>query len=157
MALKKPGHYETLVRVRKRQEEIKVITLAATRRDISNAEAERAGIAARQREALEQASEIAKSEFDASDVRRYYQYERYLARLAVRKDADIRGLQRKAEGQRRELLEATKKRRISEKLEERTAEAYHDHVLKQAQKQIDEVATNRAAMSQRETQERRRR
>lgn len=155
MALRKPGHYAMLLRVRKRQEEVRAQTLASTRREIRQTENERASIGDEQQRTLEKAGQLAKEVFDPSEVRRYHQYERHLARLAVQKDAEIRSLRRRADKERRDLEEAMKRRRISEKLEEHTAEAYHEHVRKEDQKRADETASNYAALELRTSRERR--
>ena len=155
MPPKKRGHYATLLRVRKHMEEQKAQVLAATRREIRVAEGERNSITEEQRRALDTAGNLAREVFDPSDVRRYYQYERHLARLVVQKDAEIRGLKRRADKERRDLEEAMKKRRVAEKLEERTAAAYEAYIRKEDQKQADETATNYAAMALRAGQVRR--
>jgi len=140
---RKPGHFATLLRVRKRVEELKAQALAATRGKIYAARNQRAAIAEEQKETLMRAGALLRETFDASDVRRYYQFERHLARLAVRKDAEIRSLERTATGQRKELEEAVKGRRVAEKLEDRTKAAYEDFVRKEEQKLVDELASGR--------------
>lgn len=155
MARRKPGHYATLLRVRKRQEELKAQTLATTRREVRKSENERASIGEQQQRTLEKAGDLAKDVFDPSEVRQYHQYERHLARLAVQKDAEIRSLRRRADKERRDLEDAIKRRRITEKLEERTATAYQEHVWKEEQKRADETASNYAALELRTSRERR--
>ncbi|MBP8129601.1 MAG: flagellar FliJ family protein [Candidatus Hydrogenedentes bacterium] len=145
MPSRKPGHFATLLRVRKRVEELKSQALGATRRRLHDAVKDRASIGDEQRDTLARAGALLEEEFDASDVRRYYQYERHLARLAVQKDAEIRALERTAAAQRKELEEALKRRRVAEKLEERTAAVYQDYVRKEEQKALDELASSHAA------------
>lgn len=149
MPPRKPGHFATLLRVRKRVEELKSQALGATRRRLHDAVAQRSSIAEEQRNTLAKTGVLLCDKFDASDVRRYYQYERHLARLAVQKDAEIRSLERTAAAQRKELEEAVKRRRVAEKLEERTASVYQEYVRKEEQKVVDELATNHAAAKQR--------
>ena len=144
--LQRAFRYETLLRIRKRQEDVKASALAVARRNVYNAEEQRIRLAEEQRITLERAKDLARDEFDASDIRRYYQYERHLAQLAVAKDAEIRSLNTVAESRRAELEDATKRKRIVEKLKERQNAAFAKHVLKQEQRLTDEVATNYAAM-----------
>jgi flagellar export protein FliJ len=144
--LQRAFRYETLLRIRKRQEDLRAAALAVARRNVHNAEEQRARLSEEQRVTLERAKDLARDEFDASDVRRYYQYERHLAQLAVAKDAEIRSLTVVAESRRAELEDATKRKRIVEKLKEHQNAAYEKHVLKQEQRLTDEVATNYAAM-----------
>ena len=146
MPVRKPGHYGALLRVRKHQEEMRAMTLAHTRREIARARSEREEIADRQREALARISDLARDRFDAADVRRYFQYERYLARRAVEKDAEIQGLEARASEEREVLEEAMKRRKITEKLEEQVRNTYAAHVRGWEQKQMDEAASNRRAL-----------
>lgn len=146
MPVRKPGHFGVLLRVRKHQREMHAMTLARTQREIARTRREREEIAERQRDALTRISELARARFDAGDVRRYYQYERYLARRAVEKDAEIRALEQRAAEEREVLEEAMKRHKITEKLEERVCDAYAAHVRGWEQKESDEAASNRRAM-----------
>ncbi len=145
MALRRPDRYNTLLRIRKRQEDLRAYALAASRRDLQLARDERARIVEEQQQMLARAGELAQRGFDASDVRRYYQYERHLARLGDVKDASIRQLEQATEERRAELEEATKAKRIVEKLVERKMDVYQHELRKLEQKTLDEVATSYAA------------
>lgn len=123
------------------------MALAVVRRDVQFAEEQRERIAQEQRRTLEGAREAAKDRFDASEVRQYYQYERHLARMGVESDARIRELNQQIEVKRGELLEAAKRKKIVELLKEHEEEAFLKAVLKQEQKDSDEVAVNYAALS----------
>lgn len=140
--LRKPETIRTLVRIRERQEDLRAQALAGARHAVTHAEQQRESILQMQRDTLEQARETAQRHFDASDVRRYYQYERYLSRLADVKDAEIRKLEAQAEQRRRELEEALKQRRMMEKLHERAEEARLRSFRQFEQKALDEVAVN---------------
>lgn len=146
MAKPKPAQYDTLLRIRKRQEDIKAQALAVTRRSIRIAERQRADLAKYQRLTLEKAGALALERFDPSEVRMYYQYERHLATLIDEKDASILELRSAAEERRAELEDAMKRRRIVEKLQERLQSAFMKQVRKDEQTRADEVATNLAAM-----------
>lgn len=142
MALRKPGHYATLLRVRKHEEERRSAALAHTRREIAQAVSSLQAIREQQRRTLEAAGTIARERLDAEDIRRYYQFERHLSQLAVEKDALIQQLQGRAEEEQATLATATKKRRMTEKLEERVAEAYLRELGQLEQKQLDQAAAN---------------
>jgi len=88
-----------------------------------------------------------RQEFDARDIRQYYVYERYLARLAVEKDANLAQLRSVEETRRNELEDAMKERRIVERLKERLTDAFLEEVTKEEQKTTDETATNHAALA----------
>lgn len=148
MAMRPPNRYNTLLRIRKRQEDLSAYALAAARREVHLAQSERRRIAQEQQHTLAQAAEAAQEHFDASDVRRYYQYERHLARLGDSKDAQIRQLEEVAEERRAELEDATKAKRVVEKLVERRMLAYRQELRKLEQKTLDEVATSYAARQQ---------
>ncbi len=147
MPRRRPFRYDTLLRVRQRQEEIKATSLGSTRRAIRTAEHQRVEIVREQMTMLEEAGKAAEREFDASDVRRYYQYERHLARLAVEKDADLAQLRKVEQDRRAELEEAMKQRRVVERLKERRQRAFLAELNKEEQAFNDEVATNQAAMA----------
>ena len=135
----------TLLRVRKRQEELKAQALAQARRDVRTAIEQRDGIEAYQRRMLERAGEMLQGDFDASAVRQFYQHERHLSRLAAERDIAIRQLERVAEKRRGELEDALKSRRMVEQLETRAQIRYRDFRNQQEQKQNDEIASSRAA------------
>ncbi len=148
MAIKDIAHYETILRIRKRQEDIKAQALASARRQVHAARRERARIAEEQMRALHAAQAIAQGRFDADEVRRYYQYERHLARLGDARDADIRQLENIAEEKRVELETSAKTRRVMERLVERRASANLLYRRKMEQAALDEAATTRAALRQ---------
>ena len=139
--------YNTLLRVRERQEELKAAALVATRQRRRAAERERAELAAEQLAALRAAGVKARQRFEAAEVRRYYQYERHLAELVDRKDADIVAVHEEEETCRAELEEATKQKRIVERLKERQHAAMLADLNKEEQGFSDEVSLNQAAMT----------
>lgn len=143
--MRNPNRYAVLLRLRKQEEDIKAQALARSRRAVQRSQRERTSLELTRRLALEQAGEHLATRFDAAEVRSYYQYERHLAVLRDRKDAEIRDLQ-VAEAETLAVLEqATQARRIAEKLHERRREDYRKHLSHEAQKQLDETATMYAA------------
>ncbi|MFP4502062.1 MAG: hypothetical protein ACLFTT_13755 [Candidatus Hydrogenedentota bacterium] len=142
MALRKPGHFATLLRVRKRQENRQSAMLGHVRKVIAHAQEDRQAIAHQQQAALDKAGQLARKRFDAADVRRFYQYERYLARRADEKDAEIQKLTQEEAQERAKLEDAMKHRRMAEHLEDHVANTYAGHVRKFEQQQSDEVASN---------------
>ena len=115
----KPTPYDTLFRVRKRQEDQKAQALGMVRRDIQTTATRRDEIAREQRRTLDSAAAESQGKFDAEEVRRYYQYERHLAQLAVEQDAELARLRSVEEERRLELEDAIKQRRMVERLCER--------------------------------------
>jgi flagellar export protein FliJ len=145
MARLNPKAYDTLVRVRKTQEDLRAQHLATARREVQAATAQRNEIEREQVRMLEEAGARLRDQFDASDVRRFYQHERHLAQLGVEKDIEIRELEAAAEKRRQELEAASKRRRVVERLQERKRAAYIKHVNKLEQQQLDETAAAYAA------------
>ncbi len=140
-----PNRYRVLLRIRKQEEDIKAQALARSRQAVQQSERERTALELTRQAALEHAGQSLLSEFDAAEVRSYYQYERHLAALRDQKDADIRALQAD-EAEKRSVLEgATKARQIAEKLHQRRRDSYQRYLHREAQKQLDETATMYAA------------
>jgi flagellar export protein FliJ len=159
MAKHDPHRLDMLLRIRKRQEELRAQSVAEARREVRTAQDLRASLARNQHQALLDGASRSREEFDAGDVRRYYQYERHLAHLSVAKDAEIQGLQTEVEDRRILLEAALKKRRIIERLQIRRWKAWLAEAHKEEQKQSDEVANNytaRTATTPAEIQEERR-
>jgi len=147
MARPRGFQYGTLLRVRKRQEDLCAETLAIKRREVAAAQAQRASIGREQERTLLEAGQRARQRFLADDVRRYYVYERHLAQQAVHTDARIAELGREAQAHRAALEEAMKRRRVLERLEERLDGAYRAHLAKEERGREDETATNHEAVA----------
>lgn len=146
MLRKRLQQHLTLQRIRKRQEDIKAQALAVAHRDVRIAKSEREEMISEQQHMLKMAGSALSTEFDTDDIRRYYQYERHLARLVDDKDVEIHELKAKASERRGELEEAMMRRRIIERLNERRYNAFMKEMRKAEQKFNDEVATNRSAI-----------
>ena len=132
--------YNLLVRVRKRREDVQATQLAETRQSIHACTVSRDGLLAQRRAQLETAMARTHSDFDASDVRRFYQHERHLAQLSDLKDAELHGLEQKAESERGELEAAMKSRKVAEGLQERKTAQYREALDKEEKQQLDEAA-----------------
>ena len=138
--------YAMLLRVRERQERLKAQSLAAARRDVGRAVAQRDALAEEQERVLGEAGEAARHRVDAAKVQAFIHYERHIARLAVDKDAEIHSLKSVAETRRGELEDAMKRRKVVERLNERARLAYRDYVLREEQKLLDETGSVHAAL-----------
>jgi len=149
MALRDKKSLATLVRVRRRQEDLKAQAFAGQRRALETLMLERSTIAAEHRALLETTGEIIRDRFDPSEARRYYQYERYLARLGDDKDAEIRARETQAASVRADLEAAMKRRRMAEILEDRNLAAWQQEYRKREQLQLDEVASAYGLMARR--------
>ncbi len=143
--------YQTLLRVRERQTDLHAMMLADAQRDLQVAERCRETLEAERKRMLERISQStapAKS-VSASDVRRYYQYERHLAARITDTDALIAERRLIVEQRRAELEEAMKRQRILERLKERQTQEFQAAVYHQEQAISDEAATNYAAVVER--------
>lgn len=140
-----PSSYDTLLRIRRRQEDLKAGELAAAQRAVNALHEQRAQIVVAQQLALEQAQVTGGAQFDASEIRSYFQYERHLAKLRDDKDAELRAKQTAVDACRGEAEQAMKDRRIVEKLRERKRVAWLYARRRAEQQVMDEVATSYAA------------
>lgn len=143
MALTPRFRFASLLRVRKHEEEQQAIILSRTERTVHERKGQRNQIEAERQRTLFETGERTKAAFDASELRRYHQYERYLSKLGDQKDAEIRKLQEQAGKERERLLEALKKRRTLELLRERHLLAFAQQQRVAEQKVLDETATMR--------------
>src|SRR5690606_3944143 len=118
---------------------------AIARQTLAAAESTRLGIQQAQTSALHEAGRrISQPEFDSSDVRAYYQYERHLAKSLDECDADIRELGRALAARQEGLLEAAARRRMIELLRERRLLERAQRLRKLEQQASDEVAVARS-------------
>lgn len=139
----------TVLRVRKRQEDMRAQALAETQSVIQKAQHLRDDLSTLQRTMLMDADSLTRNDFDAADIRRYFQYERHLARRVVDTDAKLAELKSVAEDRRAELEEATQKKKAIERLEDRHREAVEAEARYWDQRSIDEIATGRAYLARR--------
>ena len=143
---RRPAQYDTLLRIRKTQEDLRAHALASARSEVYTAERQRAALAAERQGLLAETGQRARHGCDAAVLRAYYQYERHLARLIDGKDAELAQLRGVLERRSAELEIAMKSRRMVEKLRERGQRAFEAEVRKDEQKRLDEAATNAFAM-----------
>lgn len=115
MKIKRIERYATLLRVRKRQEDLKVQAFAQAQRVVRDLETERDELFAYQRRVLEEAGRQA-VEPVAGRLEALYRFDRHLGKLADEKDAKIVAQQGEVDDRRRELDDAIKQRRIIERL-----------------------------------------
>lgn len=139
----------TVLRVRKRQEEMRAQALAETQAVIRKTENRRTDLVDLQHTMLTDADALTRVNFDASDVRRYFQYERHLARCVVDADAELASLAGVAKDRRADLEEATQKKKAIEKLEERHRDTVEADDRYWEQRTNDEIAAGRAYLARR--------
>lgn len=137
---------ETLLRIRRRQEELKAQAHANAQREVHRAEGERAMIVEEQRRILQDLSQATSDTPDVHKALRFRHHERYLARLSVEKDAAVTELREAAEGRREDLEGAMKHRKIVERLVERREDLLRHDQRKKEQKVTDDVAATKAAV-----------
>ena len=138
--------YGDLLRLRKRQEDIKAQVYANAVRSIRLAEHEKQVMEER-RIALFIESEVTEgSVIDIEMKRKVQQYERHLARAIVEQDALIRERTLEANAKRVDMSESVKLRRMMETLLERSRDEVSAEYKRQERLDIDEVASVRAAL-----------
>lgn len=147
--MRNPNRYASILRLRQRAEDREAQALTAIRGHIHQAQRQRTSLELARQSTLEQAGASLREQFDASDIRGYYQYERHVAHLRDQKDAEIRELQQKESAQQALLETATKARRIAEKLHGRRWDRYRAYLRYEEQKIMDETATMYAARATR--------
>lgn len=147
MATRRPEQYATLLRVRKRQEDLNAQVLAGVRREMRAAELQREDFEDQQRRAIDSAQAHAGEDFDERLFCQYVQYQRHLARMAVAKDAEIEQLRHQVEGRRLELENAMRQRRMVDKLIERSERIVSEKAKKEEQRSSDEAASTQAALA----------
>ncbi len=139
----------TVLRVRKRQEELRAQALAETQAEIRKTQHRRTDLVELQHVMLTDADALTRVNFDAADVRRYFQYERYLARCVVDTDAQLVELAGISEDRHADLEKATQKKKAIERLEERHDEAVEADDRYWEQRTNDEIAAGRAYLARR--------
>jgi len=145
MRRRNPQRYATLLKLRKRKEDLKSGEMAEATRELHNAQAFQRELMAYQREILDRAR-TDQGAFDAADVRAVHQFGRYLSDRIVSQDAQIQILRHKVTTTRSELEESMKDRRIVEKIMSNARDVVNQHRLKTEQREHDEVASIRAAI-----------
>jgi flagellar export protein FliJ len=143
--MRNPNRYAAVLRIREQAEDRQAQVVALVRNRLQIARKERTSLELTRQSALEQAGTTLQQHFDASDIRSYYQYERHLAGLRDRKDAEIRTLLQEESAEVKLLEKVSQARQIAEKLHERRREAYRNFLLKEEQKALDETANKYAA------------
>jgi len=146
MLARRLKQYALLKRVRKRREDLKAAALAAARRDVRNAQHDRDQIEAYQRKIVEQAMDAAQGELRPHRANEYIHYERHLAQLAVKKDAEIATMELTADERLAELSEAAQERRIADKLNEKLGQRKLREQAKAEQRIYDELGAVRSAI-----------
>jgi len=139
----------SVLRVRKRQEDLRAQALAETQSEMRKAQHRRDDLIELQRRMLTSADELTRSNFDAADIRRYFQYERHLSRSVVDSDAQIAQLTVVADDRRAELEEATQKKKAIERLKVRHRDAIAADDRYWEQRTNDEIASGRAYFARR--------
>lgn len=145
MPRRDPERFNTLVRVRKRQEQVRAQSLADVRTQIQSVQRQRQQISEEQIRVFQDASEAVGERLAGPEIHLFYQYERHLARLAVERDATLRRLRTVEEERRMALEDAMKRRRVVERLQDRYQQEASLEQRKSEQKQSDEIAGVRAS------------
>ncbi len=153
MAGRRKFNYQTLLRVRKRQEEQEAHKLAQIQNGIRAARKQRDEITALQRELLDTVGQATKERFGAGVIQPYYQYERHVAQRHLDADSRLNKLRADEAAQRGELETAMKRRKAVEKLKQRRDEQAYAEWLKDEQQRADELALSRAARASMERRE----
>ena len=143
---RRPAQFDTLLRIRQVQQDLRAQDFASAQRQVFTAEQQRESLSLERLGLLDEAGRRARNRFDAREVRAFYQHERHLARLIDDADSEIRRLRAIAEERRVELEEAMQRRKMVEKLREHKMNEYLAAIRKDEQKLSDERATGAAAV-----------
>ncbi len=145
MAQDRIGRYEVLLRVRKRQEDIKAQVLAVKRNEHAALRRQRRELEERRRAMLKEADIPRGAQVDPVRQQAIYQYERHLSHRADAKDAEIAMHSVVVQTARAELESALAQKRIMEKLIERAEKAERAQAVRREQRWHDESAVIRFA------------
>ncbi len=146
MATRRPEHYAMLLRVRKRQEELRAQALAEAQRVINRAQTELREIAGIQRQTIEEATAETRTLANPGRASALLRYERHLAMLSIRKDAELVEARRIAGERREALTEALLRRKTIDRLIEKARDRQSAEDLVQERRAMDETASIRAAL-----------
>ncbi len=141
--------FATLLRVRELQEELKAQELGKVQRELALARQEREHLVAEQQRMLEEAARKTRDVFDAAPVVQYFYHERFLSRRLDELDARIAQLRELEEARRQEVAEASKAKRVVQRLREKHQKAMQMEINKIEQMLADEVAVSRVSMRRR--------
>ena len=145
MAEGRIARFETLLRVRKRQEDLKAQALAIARTQHAALRRQRRELEERRRALLKEAGVAPGVEFEAARVEGLYLFERHLGRRADAKDAEIALHGRVVQAARTELETAMAQKRMMEKLIERAERAERAEAVRREQRWHDESSVMRFA------------
>lgn len=151
-----PQRYETLLRVRKHQEELKSVALAQERRILRDLNHQREDIEEYRLGVLQRAGTEAAERPVAGRLAAYHRFERHLRRLADDKDVEIGEQQQVCEEKRAELEEAIQRKRIVERLTEKAEKNLYEWNTRREQRFHDDLSAVHfagALISRRKTQE----
>ncbi len=145
MAGDRIGRYEVLLRVRKRQEDLKAQALAVKRNEHAALRRQRRELDERRRAMLKEADIPRGARVDPVRLQAVFQYERHLSRRTDAKDVEIAMHAVVVKSARAELESALAQKRIMEKLIERAERAERAKALRREQRWHDESAVIRFA------------
>jgi flagellar export protein FliJ len=154
MASGRLTRYGVLLRVRKRQEDVKAQAVAIAHSEHAALRRQRRELDER-RKALMKAASVAKGAvFEPVRIESLYQYERHLGRRTDAKDAEIALHAVTVQAVRAELESAMSQKRIMEKLIERAEKTERAEAVRREQRWHDESSVIRFAHGRRRGAER---
>jgi len=145
MAQDRIARYEVLLRVRKRQEDLKAQALSVKRSEHAALRRQRRELDERRRAVLKEADIPRGARVDPVKLQTMYQFERHLGQRAAAKDAEIALHGVAVQAARAELDSALAQKRIMEKLIERAEKAERAEAVRREQRWHDESAVIRFA------------
>lgn len=149
MAGKSSRRYDTLLRVRKRQEDLKAQAAGEARRAHLALRREQRHLEERRRALLTMADTPPGAAINPVRLEGVYQYDRHMARVIDTKNTEILEHGRKVSEAEAELESAMGRRRIMEKLIERAERAERWRFVRREQQEHDEFSVMRHAHAQR--------
>ena len=140
---------ETLLKVKSQVEKEKQREHAAALRKVYEQKEHLDKIDRRRRDNLGRQRQALEENISIVDMLIYTRYFLKLKRDSVAGSELLRGLQRKSEEKRQDLIAASKERKIYEKLKEKQHKKYSDEMELAEKKELDEIGTNNFSFKRR--------
>ena len=141
--------YESLTKLRQRQEDMKAQVYATAERNVKTAKQECENLERQQQSLLQESTVSEEGQIDIERKRALIQFERYTAQRIVEQYAVIQERTVIAEGKRTELNSAMILRKMMETLSKHSREAIVNEWNRQERYDLDEIATQRAGQQKR--------
>jgi len=133
----------TLLRVRRQMEDLRAMELAAAVRAFENAREQRDRIAAALRENMMERAVAQRQRFHPAAMRHRAQYERHLAQMLDAAESALMEREQEVKARREALLEASRNRKVMEKLDEKVNRMLMADLLWRERRELDDLSAAR--------------